>query len=290
LYLYKEGGNKRDNAMEKGNISALKTLILLGMIIAPSFYLFSSYSPRHIPAGKRPLGYVNPRARRVARRRQVLVKPVQEEVVLAEPAQVTQVREEIPPEDEREESVEPTISQSGEKDVQVASPSAATPGMLTALYATIAPIILITLNKALEGGIGAFTKLTIKRFMVRNALKEAQQEAYADAEKNVISKDFDRTLMMTAESLDPLGKKYDLVMDEIERRFKWSDQEKIDFQFKENLQAKKIDPDTLKKQTSVSHIVSQGVYAGFLSTAIPMFGSLVGLLATVALQTLMPSK
>src|SRR4029079_3526387 len=99
-----------------------------------------------------------------------------------------------------------------------------------------------------------------------------------------------RTLMMTADSLDPASKKYDLVMDEIDKRFRWSDQEKIDFKFKENLQAKKIDPDDLKKQTSVSNIVSQGVYAGLLSTAIPMFGSLVGLLATMALQTLMPSQ
>jgi hypothetical protein len=215
---------------------------------------------------------------------------VPEEVVSNEPARAAQVNKELPQEDEMAEPSELTASPSAEKDVQVASAATPAPGMLTALYATIAPIILITLNKALEGGIGAFTKLTIKKFILRHAIKEAQQEAYDKAKVNVNSGAFDQTLLITANSLKPDNKKYDQVMGEIKRRFELSDQEKIDLQTKENLLAQKIDPEALSKQTSVSTIVSEGVYVGLLSTAIPMFGSLIGLLATMALQTLMPSK
>jgi len=262
--------------MEKRNVSALKTLILLGMIIAPSFYLLSSYSPRYIPAGKRPVGYRKGRPQRRARSSKLIKSvpqesvPVEEEVVPVEVPQTSHVDKNLSDEDEREKSSESTVMQAGEKDVKVASPvvPAAKRGMLTALYATIAPVILVTLNTALGIGIAVSTKSFIKQWMAR---------------KNYLS----------------LRNKF---LDEANEMFKpefleeSSDDDKVEAAMAIALQNHRLSPkevmvfNQLKEQSSVSSIFGQVISAGALNTFAQMTGSLIGLVATMALQTLMPAK
>ncbi|HLC06988.1 MAG TPA: hypothetical protein VJJ26_02250 [Candidatus Babeliales bacterium] len=157
--------------------------------------------------------------------------------------------------DEEQRQPDTTIIAST-KEIQVATPI---PGILTRMYSTVAPIILVTLNQALGTGIGATTKSLIKQFMARQAFTTLKND----------------TLLKIDQKLAP---EYLQTM---------SQQNKLDLA-KALLAQQKIDFDRMEKQTSFSSILGQAVYIGMLNTVIPIIGTFVGYGATLALQTMMP--
>lgn len=224
--------------MKNKDVSLLQAFILTcSIIVVPSQPLLSSHPAKTIPKTTEP-------------KKQVIQLAINED-------------EEINKKDEDEEEIteqpqlDTTIAAST-KETQIATP---TPGLLTRIYIAAAPIILVTLNKALGTGIGAATKSFIKQVMERQAFMTLKSDILLGIDQTFHPEDL-QTM---------------------------SEQDKLNLT-KETLREFKIDFDQKEKQTSFPSIISQAIYIGTLNTLVPMVGSLMGFGATMLLQQLMPTE
>src|SRR5438477_11765085 len=118
--------------MNKKNTYIRKTLIVLYLIITPSFYSLSSY----LPAGKRPAGYAGPRrVRQKPIKPIVQSQPIQDKKDVSIPAKIDQPNQNI-----QQPAVEPTVA----ADTIQAKAASSSPGWLMTAYI----VFLSTLNKA----------------------------------------------------------------------------------------------------------------------------------------------
>jgi len=286
--------------MSKKNTYILKTLILLCTTVASSFYVLST------PPGNRRPGEASNRARQVP-------APVQPAPVPVQPAPIpTPVLQPVEPQTqpikktpivspaEQEEQIEAmqekpentqTIAVSQPRKIQ-----APQPGWLTMAYATVVPIILVTLDNAVGSGIAASTKSAIKLFGARHEFMNLKNEAQEQATKMVESGDFEKNIR---EQANKTINKYNISKDDPEyaeiqknlnKQIASPKQEKINLLTKNILALNKIDPDEMEKVTSFSSILSKTVTAGILNTIIPMVGKFIGYGVTLSLQGLMPAQ
>lgn len=293
--------------MSKKNTYILKTLILLCTTVASSFYVLST------PPGKRREGETSNRARpslasysasasAKATAGTQVPAPVQPAPVLQPVEPQTQLIKKTPilapaPEEEQietsqEKSEEPVVAtMSQARKVQVP-----TQGWLASAYATIVPIILVTLDNAVGGGIAASTKSAIKLFGARHEFMNVKNEAQEQATKMVESGDFEESIR---EQANKTINKYNISKDDPEyakiqenmlKQIASPKQEKINLLTKNILALNKIDPDEMEKETSFSSIFSKTVTAGLLNTIIPMIGKFIGYGVSLSLQGLMPDQ
>lgn len=286
--------------MSKKNTYILKTVVLLCTTVASSFYVLST------PPSKRRPGEASNRARQVP-------APVQPAPVPVQPAPIpTPVLQPVEPQTqpikktpivspvEQEEQIEAT--QEKPKSPEQASISqtrkvqAPAPGWLASAYATIVPIILVTLDNAVGSGIAASTKSAIKLFGARHEFMNLKNEAQEQATKMVESGDFEKNIR---EQANKTINKYNISKDDpqyaeiqknLNEQIASPKQEKINLLTKNILALNKIDPDEMEKVTSFSSILSKTVTAGILNTIIPMIGKFIGYGVTLSLQGLMPAQ
>jgi hypothetical protein len=252
--------------MSKNKIYILKTLILLCITVGSSFYVIST------PPGKRRPGEASNRTR------QVFVAPAPatqspDQVPVAQSATSSEDKNiaKIPAaaEKELEKNEEESYESPEEPKAKTAIVSQARhvqapeQGWLASAYTTVAPIILVTFDKAIGGGLAAATKNAIKLFDQRNQFKNLQNEAKQQAEKLVESGEYDAIALPKQEKINLLAKKF----------------------FTQH----KIDPDEMEKATSLSSIFSQLISRTILNTMIPMVSTFIGYGITLSLQALMPA-
>ncbi len=261
--------------MEKNNKSVVKTIVLLIAIVAPSFYLFSSYHSPKMPAN-------NPFRRQKARRQRtpviksVAVEPVMqaedEKVIYEEPVSRSLPVVRASEDNKMPEQLQPEgpTNTSVLQDVQVVPPS---PGILMSMYGTIAPIILVTMNKALGGGIEASTKTVIERYIGRRQ--------FMSLKDNIMTK---MNAMLKPEFVG--------ISNEQKNKLKsLSDEEKLEIGKQNFLSSKELKTfNTLEQQSVTSSIFSQAFYMGMLNTIVPFISTFIGFGATMGLQTLMPAS
>jgi hypothetical protein len=255
--------------MEQKNKSMMKTVILLIAIVAPSFYLFSSYHNPKMPAN-------NKFRRQKARRSRVptrsvglepTMQPADEEIIPEEPASITQEQE--PENQESQDKESATNAVAVAQDVAVNQPS---PGILMSIYATVMPVILVTMNKALGGGIEASTKSVIERYLNRRQFFSLKD-----------------TIMAKMDAMMKPGFKG--ISDKQKNILKGlSDKERLEVGKQNFLSSKEQKAfDNLEQQSSTASIFSQALYMGMINTVVPFIATFIGLGATMGLQTLMPA-
>lgn len=269
--------------MNRKNTYIRKTLILLCLMTAPSFYLLSSYYTPRIAAGKRPQGYKGPRNIRQKR-----IIPTAEPKPIIDRENIAPVNQNQPMQEIDEIQPEPTVTSQAMPSKSVA----ASPGWLMTSYM----IVLSTLNKAFGTGIEASNRTFVKKFMARQAFKNIQDQATNEAKTLVQSGEFDQQINENAHNLirkynlSPEDPEYNNIIKQVENNINTPTQEKVNSLTKSILKGQKINPDQMEKQVAFSSILKEGAYVGMLNTIIPMMGSLIGFGATMLLQSLMPTQ
>lgn len=279
--------------MNKKNTYIYISLILLCIAAISSFDLFSSY----LPAEKRGPGYLGPRRTRQKPKKRVIQaqQPAQAQqqipTPVATPITIDQTNQNI-----QQPTAEPTITSDAMQAKAAKQPSS--PGWLTTTYI----VLLSTLNKAFGGGIAASNKNLVKSFIARQAFLNLKNDAQSQAQQMVDSGDFDKDIRSTIETIEELDispadpqytqkiKKQAEILQDLNYKIKLPSQQKIATLTKDILKEQKIDVEKNEKATAFSSILKQGVYVGMLNTIIPMMGSLIGLGATMLLQSLMPTQ
>jgi hypothetical protein len=182
---------------------------------------------------------------------------------------VEQEKEKLIPEKE-EKSKNEIISNSKNMVTPLSQPS-----FLTGIYLAIAPIILVTLNKALGTGIAASTKSLIKQFIQRGTIMSQKENIIVVNAQSLIKKgNIDATLKQIAKE----NPSFNISAVSYEQKFDLA----------KNIA--KTDFETQAEAISLQNILGQAILIGTINTIIPMIGSLIGIGATMTLQSLMPAS
>jgi hypothetical protein len=245
--------------MNKTNMYIFKILIV-SVIFSPSFYLFSSYKP----AGKRPLNYTGPVGPRPNFQKPASPATSKKTDIKPNKPILAPIPEETSEELEGENgNITPEQTDTEKGDLISASKNIqtkpTTSGWLFNAYMAGMPLILVSLDKAVGTGIAASTKNLIKLFLTRKAFSDSKPETL-------------QQLSLIQNAIE--------TTDDIEKRQKL---ENLFFKGIHNLEAQ-------EKQTSLSNILSQTAYIAMLNTVVPLFATLFGFGAKIALQTFMPEN
>jgi hypothetical protein len=298
--------------MSKKNIYILKTLILLCLTAAPSFYILST------PPGQRRPGEASNRARQVpvvpapAQSAQVPM-PIAEPIVQTQPSfakamtdkQIKEApapaeKKDLQKAEEQEESLE-TLEESKAKIATVAAArnvqAAAAPGWLANASAMAAQIILLSLDKAIGGGIAAGTKTAIKQFMTRNAFINLKNEVQKEATEIVESGNFDNLVEQSVSNyilkkgLKKDSPEYMQKIEEAQALITLPKQKKIALQTDEIFKQNKIDdPKGMEKATSFSSVLGNIAQTFIWHAIISTVGTIATYGATLSIQSLMPAQ
>lgn len=265
-------------------IYILKTFILCLGIIASFFPLFSSYRP----AGKRPLGYTGPMPIRSIPQGPI-INPIQEQ-------QTIDVSREETPKKEPEELESKLEQASDMKEAQKDLPRPNT-GFFASMYATIVPIILITLDKAIGTGTAASTKNLIKEFTIRRTFINLKNSIIEEATEIVNKGDFDKNIeshfqnSIEKNNISKENRAFYQLRQEAMSMKALPLKDKIELQTKILFDQNKIDdPEKLEKQTSFPSIFAQAAYVGILNVAVNTIGTLFGYATKIGLNALMPDQ
>ena len=240
--------------MKRKNIAALYMLIS-SIAITTLSDIYSSARVGSQPA-KRRRGYL-----RVAPKNSTPEAPQKQVIQGPTEEPKEQIQEVAIPEPKQEETVEKAEDI---KQMQQSLGKTQTPSIWTMAYLSIAPVILASLNKAFDTGIGAATKSTIKQLWERKQLLDQKPELLK--QQSLLTKEIESIKQST--EIGP--------------------QEKSDLLKFFGAEKKKLSK--LEKETSFTHIFSTAIYMGMLNTIIPTIGTLLGFGATLVLQSLMPSN
>ena len=228
----------------------------------PLVFLFLTIFPLHTLSSVR-YRMVSATPQQGQQRKKPANKPQQRPIAVkkaVEPSPIEVQQEQEPTVEEEEEQIEEPSRQpetiEEEKNAAATTAPVQQPGMLTAFYATIAPIILVTLNKASESGIAAFMKTMIKRIDKRHDFLQMKEQAYTMARNKVPTQDED-AIARAANDI--------LIMNN-------------------------IDPDSLEKATAFTTIVREGTRSGITYTAVTALGAFMGMGIAIFLNTLMPAR
>ena len=269
--------------MNKRNTYIPIMIFLLCITAAPSFYLFSSYSSRRIPAGKRPQVYTGPR-----NLRQKLTVPV------AQPAQVpayTPATVATRADDDQETNQtapEPQAEPTAAAQSMQAKAAPSSPGMLMTAYI----VLLSTLNKAFGTGIELSYKPLMENWRSRQEVLNARNEIPNNAKLLVESGAFDKDVIKNAEliikkhNISEESPEYKGIELQVNQELNLPKQQKIAITTERMLMG--IEP--AEKKTSFGSIASQTLYLTLFNTATRLIGGIIGLGATMLLQSLMPTE
>lgn len=237
--------------------------------------------PLHTFSGERPQSSYRPRPTFTRRRTStgpqrsknntLEKKQTIQQIPLVSP---TQTEEEMIPTKEEE----PTTGDD-EKNTET-TPAEKPSKVMTFVYATLIPVLLLSLSKAFEKGLDAVTKKTIKNFMNRDKFIDLNQQAELFAPNSVDK------LLSIANSIQPNEPGYANATQIINiPRQELINQAKSGF-FKKH----KMDFEQASQESSLSYILSQASSTGTIYTAVSLITGLIGLGFTLAINYLVPKK
>lgn len=242
---------KKGNAMKK-NIYIAKLFILALSIASFSENLDAS---QRRAAGKRPLNYTGPMNARQTQTPYSSAPLMEKEQI----NRATQTNPEEEPE-EIQNNAQPQEEIQRVSDIKEAQIDRQSLGFFASMYATIAPLILVTLDSAIGKGTAKSTKSLIDDFMDRRTFINTKNEVFQDIE-DVYKK---QNLPLTQEKKLQLTKTV----------------------FKDN----KMDFDKLEKENSIASIFATAASTFVVNTAVNVLATFFGYGTKIGLNALMPDQ